>query len=63
MLVGALGALTAAFLHRRTRDPLIDNSISLLTPFAVTVVAEVVHASAVVAVVVAASTWATACRR
>jgi CPA1 family monovalent cation:H+ antiporter len=52
VLVGALGALTAAFLHRRTRDPLLDNSISLLTPFAVTVVAELIHASAVVAVVV-----------
>lgn len=52
ILVGAIGALTAAFLHRRTRDPLLDNSISLLTPFAVTVLAESVHASAVVAVVV-----------
>ncbi len=51
--VGALGAVTAAFLHRRTTDPLLDNSISLLTPFAVTVVAESIHASAVVAVVVA----------
>jgi CPA1 family monovalent cation:H+ antiporter len=52
ILVGAVGAVTAAFLHRRTRDPLIDNSISLLTPFAVTAVAESIHASAVVAVVV-----------
>ena len=41
------------FLHQRTTDPLIDNSLSLLTPFVVAVAAETVHASGVVAVVVA----------
>ncbi|HEX6869854.1 MAG TPA: Na+/H+ antiporter, partial [Micromonosporaceae bacterium] len=50
--VGALGAVVVGFLHRKTDHPLLDNAISLLTPFAVAVVAEEVHASAVVAVVV-----------
>jgi CPA1 family monovalent cation:H+ antiporter len=52
VLVGGVGAMVIAFLHRRTRDPLIDNSISLLTPFVVAMAAEAIHASAVVAVVV-----------
>src|SRR5207253_7010160 len=52
ILVGALGALAFGFLHRRTRDPLLDNALSLLTPFIVVFVAETVHASSVVAVVV-----------
>ncbi|MBV1854751.1 Na+/H+ antiporter [Catellatospora tritici] len=52
ILVGAVGALAAAYVHRKTTDPLLDNSISLITPFAVTAVAESIHASAVVAVVV-----------
>jgi CPA1 family monovalent cation:H+ antiporter len=50
--VGVAGALTMGYLHKRTKDPLVDNSISLLTPFVVTVAAEAIHASAVVAVVV-----------
>jgi CPA1 family monovalent cation:H+ antiporter len=52
LAVGAIGALVASFFHRRTDDPLLDNAISLITPFAVTAVAETIHASAVVAVVV-----------
>jgi CPA1 family monovalent cation:H+ antiporter len=52
VLVGAIGALVVGVLHRRTTDPLLDNAISLLTPFVVAVAAEAVHASAVVAVVV-----------
>jgi CPA1 family monovalent cation:H+ antiporter len=50
--VGALGALAAGYLHRRAKNPLTDNAISLLTPFLVAAAAERIHASAVVAVVV-----------
>jgi CPA1 family monovalent cation:H+ antiporter len=50
--VGAAGAVIVGYLHRRARDPLTDNAISLLTPFLVTAAAEAIHASAVVAVVV-----------
>ena len=52
LLVGIVGAVVLAFLHRRTTDPLIDNSLSLLTPFVVAVAAEQIHGSGVVAVVV-----------
>ena len=52
LLVGAIGAVVLAFLHRRTTDPLLDNSLSLLTPFVVAVAAEEIHGSGVVAVVV-----------
>jgi len=52
VLVGAVGAVALGFLHRRTTDPLLDNALSLLTPFLVALVAERIHASAVVAVVV-----------
>jgi len=52
ILVGAVGALVLGFLHRRTKDPLLDNALSLITPFVVALVAEWIHASAVVAVVV-----------
>jgi Na+/H+ antiporter len=53
LLVGAVGAVALAFLHKRTSDPLIDNSISLLTPFLIVLAAEAIHASGIVAVVVA----------
>ena len=52
ILVGAAGAAAVGYLHRRTTDPLMDNSLSLLTPFLVALAAEAVHASPVVAVVV-----------
>lgn len=52
ILVGVVGAAATAYLHRRTRDPLLDNTISLLAPFVVAALAERAHASAVVAVVV-----------
>ncbi|WP_344136852.1 Na+/H+ antiporter [Luedemannella flava] len=52
ILFGAVGALVAAYLHRRTKDPLLDNTISLLTPFCVAGLAEHFEASSVVAVVV-----------
>jgi CPA1 family monovalent cation:H+ antiporter len=53
MLVGIGLALVIALIHRRTSDPLIDNSISLLTPFVVVLAAEAIDASGIVAVVVA----------
>jgi monovalent cation/hydrogen antiporter len=52
ILIGVLGALLFGQLHKWTSDPLIDNSVSLLTPFAVMIAAEVLHASGFVAVVV-----------
>jgi len=52
ILVGAAGAVMLGFLHRRTTDPLLDNSLSLLTPFLVALAADALRASAVVAVVV-----------
>ncbi|MFD0820822.1 cation:proton antiporter, partial [Micromonospora zhanjiangensis] len=51
--VGLLGMLVFGFLHKKTTDPLIDNALSLITPFAVVLLAESFHASGVVAVVVA----------
>jgi monovalent cation/hydrogen antiporter len=51
--VGAVGALVLGYLHKRTIEPLLDNALSLLTPFIVVLAAELVHASGVVAVVVA----------
>ena len=53
VLVGALGAIVFGWAHRRITDPLLDNTLSLLTPFVVVLAAEAVHASGVVAVVVA----------
>jgi monovalent cation/hydrogen antiporter len=52
VLVGAAGAVAFRWLHERTTDPLLDNSLSLLAPFVVAVAAEAVHGSGVVAVVV-----------
>jgi NhaP-type Na+/H+ or K+/H+ antiporter len=43
----------AAWLHRRIVDPLLDDAVSLLTPFVVVIVAEELETSSVVAVVVA----------
>lgn len=53
LAVGAVVALVAGFLHRRTTDPLLDNALSLLTPFGAYFVAESIDASGVVAVVIA----------
>ncbi|MFG1873011.1 Na+/H+ antiporter [Micromonospora arborensis] len=52
ILIGALGALVFGFLHRRITDPVLDNALSLIIPFAVVFAAEAVHSSGVVAVVV-----------
>jgi monovalent cation/hydrogen antiporter len=59
-LVAALGgaaigyalAVAIAWLRRRLDDPLLENALSLLTPFAAFLPAEHVHASGVLAVVV-----------
>ncbi len=53
VLIGALGGLVLAKIHRKITNPLLDNSVSLLAPFVVYAPAEAVHASGVVAVVVA----------
>jgi CPA1 family monovalent cation:H+ antiporter len=52
VVIGGIGAVVLAWVHRRITDPLIDNSVSLLAPWLVYVPAEQVHASGVVAVVV-----------
>lgn len=53
IVVGGIAALVISRLHRIIRAPLLDNSLSLITPFAVYAVAELVHGSGVVAVVLA----------
>ena len=50
--IGALGAVVIGFIHRRITNPLLDNAVSLLTPWLVFLPAERVDASGVVAVVV-----------
>ncbi|MGH3486318.1 MAG: Na+/H+ antiporter [Actinopolymorphaceae bacterium] len=51
MFGGVVGVL-AAWFHRRTEDPLLDNTVSILTPFVAFVPAAYFGASGVVAVVV-----------
>ncbi len=53
LLVGVIGAVTFRFLHLRTKDPLLDNALSLLTPLSIALAAEAIHGSGIVAVVVA----------
>ncbi|MEU7907535.1 Na+/H+ antiporter [Actinoplanes sp. NPDC049118] len=53
VLLGFAFALGAAWLHKKIVDPLLDDAVSLLTPFVVVIVAERMHTSSVVAVVVA----------
>lgn len=52
ILIGAVAAVVLSFAHRKIKDPLLDNALSLLTPFIVVLPAERAHASGVVAVVV-----------
>jgi monovalent cation/hydrogen antiporter len=52
LLVGVLVALVVAAMRRRIRDPLTDTSVSLVTPFAAYLLAEEIHASGVLALVV-----------
>ncbi|MET8152327.1 Na+/H+ antiporter [Actinoplanes sp. NPDC049668] len=53
LLIGFAFALGAAWLHKKIEDPLLDDAVSLLTPFVVVIVAERLETSSVVAVVVA----------
>jgi CPA1 family monovalent cation:H+ antiporter len=53
VLIGLAAAYAAAKLHRKIEDPMLDDAVSLLTPFVVVIVAEVLRSSSVVAVVVA----------
>ncbi|HEV8165610.1 MAG TPA: Na+/H+ antiporter, partial [Actinomycetota bacterium] len=52
LAIGAAAALGAAWLHRRIGDPLLEDAVSLLTPFVVVIVAERAQTSSIVAVVV-----------
>jgi Na+/H+ antiporter len=52
VLIGLVAAIAAAKLHRKIEDPLLEDAVSLLTPFVVVIVAEVAQSSSVVAVVV-----------
>jgi CPA1 family monovalent cation:H+ antiporter len=52
VLLGWLAAIGAAWLHKKIEDPLLDDAVSLLTPFVVVIVAEELRTSSVVAVVV-----------
>lgn len=51
--IGVLAFLIVGFLRKRITDPLMDTAISLVIPFASYILAEEIHASGVVAVVVA----------
>ncbi len=53
LLVGLATFVVVAGVRKRVTDPVLDTSISLLTPFAAYVAAEEIHASGVLAVVVA----------
>src|SRR4051812_3047252 len=52
VLIGMVAAVAAAKLHRKIVDPLLDDAVSLLTPFVVVIVAEELKTSSVVAVVI-----------
>ncbi|MCA2214805.1 Na+/H+ antiporter [Jidongwangia harbinensis] len=52
LLIGFAAAVLVAWLLRHISDPLLDDAVSLLTPFVVVIVAEELHTSSVVAVVV-----------
>lgn len=53
LAIGVLAFVIVGFLRKRITDPLLDTAISLVIPFASYIVAEEIHASGVVAVVVA----------
>jgi Na+/H+ antiporter len=50
--IGIAGAMIFGYLHKRIKDPLLDNALSLLIPFAVVIPSEAIGASGIVAVVV-----------
>jgi monovalent cation/hydrogen antiporter len=53
LLVGLAVTFVVARVRRRLTDPLLDSGLSFVTPFAAYVAAEEIHASGVIAVVVA----------
>ena len=53
MLVGLLAFVVVGWTRKKVTDPLLDTAMSLVTPFAAYIVAEEVHASGVLAVVIA----------
>ncbi|MFC4064767.1 Na+/H+ antiporter [Actinoplanes subglobosus] len=53
LLIGLAFAAAMAWLHRKIEDPLLDDAVALLTPFVVVIIAEKLHTSSVVAVVIA----------
>jgi monovalent cation/hydrogen antiporter len=53
LLVGLAVTFIVAKVRRRLTDPLLDSGLSFITPFAAYVAAEEIHASGVIAVVVA----------
>ncbi|KUL32728.1 Na+/H+ antiporter [Actinoplanes awajinensis] len=53
LAIGMVAAVGAAKLHKWIEDSLLDDAVSLLTPFVVVIVAEELGASSVVAVVIA----------
>jgi CPA1 family monovalent cation:H+ antiporter len=53
VLVGLLTFVVVGWLRRRFTDPVFDTSVSFVTPFAAYVLAEEIHGSGVLAVVVA----------
>ncbi|WP_432835587.1 Na+/H+ antiporter [Dactylosporangium sp. CA-092794] len=50
--IGVAGGIVVGFVHKRIGNPLIDNAVSLLTPWVVFLPAEALGASGVVSVVV-----------
>lgn len=52
-LIGFVGFLVVAAMRRRITDPVLDVGLSLIVPFACFLLAEEVHASGVIAVVIA----------
>ncbi|MET1058647.1 MAG: cation:proton antiporter, partial [Nocardioides sp.] len=53
VLVGLLAFVVVGWCRKKVTDPLLDTAMSLVTPFAAYIVAEEVHASGVLAVVIA----------
>jgi Na+/H+ antiporter len=53
LLIGLATTFVVAKVRRRLTDPLLDSGLSFITPFAAYVAAEEIHASGVIAVVVA----------
>ncbi|SDY36608.1 sodium/proton antiporter, CPA1 family [Micromonospora pattaloongensis] len=53
LVIGAVGAVLLGFLHARVKDPVLENALSLISPFLLVLPAEYLHMSGIVAVVVA----------